>query len=118
MKKTQTQIKTDKRAMRHRRIRAKVRGTEILPRLSVFRSNTGMYAQLIDDTKNSTLVAVHSRNVASGKPLEKAFVVGEKIAEQALSKKIKKAVFDRGGFSYTGRVKAVAEGARKGGLIF
>lgn len=118
MQKTQTQQKTEKRQLRHARIRSRVQGTHAIPRLSVFRSSTNMYAQLIDDTKGATLVAVHSHAVGNGKPMEQAFAVGEKLAQEAGSKNIKKVVFDRGGFSYTGRVRAVAEGARKGGLIF
>ena len=94
-------------------MRAKIKGTAKKPRLCVFRSNKHIYAQLIDDNKGQTLIAV------SGKAnVKKAKEVGQLIAQQALEKKIEKVVFDRGGYRYHGRVKAVAEGAREGGLKF
>ena len=104
---------------RKRRIRAKVSGTAKRPRLSVFRSNTGMYVQLIDDEAGKTLVSAHSREVK--KVAKKTLIseeLGKLISKKALAKKIKQVVFDRGGNIYTGRVKAVADGARAGGLEF
>lgn len=96
-----------KRAQRHKRIRAKVIGTKERPRLSVFRSNKYVFLQLIDDGKGETIASIRS---------DSAFDAGKILAEQALKNNIKKAVFDRGGYVYSGRVKQVAEGARKGGL--
>ncbi len=101
--------KNQKRDRRRKRIRAKISGTSERPRLSIFKSNTRIYAQLIDDASASTLAS------ASGKDAVK---VGEEIAKKAVSKKIEKAVFDRGGYIYTGSVSALADGARKGGLKF
>ncbi|WP_026996212.1 50S ribosomal protein L18 [Flectobacillus major] len=100
-------------------IRAKVSGTAEKPRLSVFRSNTAIYAQLIDDVKGQTLAAASSKELGlkSGN-VESAKQVGAKIAEKALTAGISTVVFDRNGYLYHGRVKAVAEGAREGGLKF
>lgn len=110
--------KTTQRIRRKLRIRAKVSGTETRPRLAVFKSNQHVGAQLIDDTKGVTLVAAHSQAM-KGKTLSlKALEVGKQIAEKAKAKKIETVVFDRGGFQYTGNIKAVADGAREGGLIF
>jgi large subunit ribosomal protein L18 len=94
---------------RHARIRAKVKGTEVRPRLAVYKSNRYMEAQLIDDTKGRTLVA--------GK-MDDAAKLGEDIAKRAKAAGISAVVFDRGGFRYTGRVAALADAARKGGLNF
>lgn len=110
--------KTEKRIRRHARIRAKVSGTETMPRLSVFKSNKHISAQLIDDTKGITLVSSHSRDAKGKSLLLKSSMIGKDIAEKAKAKKITHVVFDRGGFIYTGCVKAVAEGAREGGLTF
>lgn len=110
--------KTTQRIRRKLRIRAKVSGTEARPRLAVFKSNQHVSAQLIDDSKGITLVSAHSQTM-KGKTLSlKALEVGKQIAEKAKAKKIETVVFDRGGFMYTGNIKAVAEGAREGGLIF
>ncbi len=110
--------KTTQRIRRKLRIRAKVSGTESRPRLAVFKSNQHVSAQLIDDSKGVTLVA-SSTQTMKGKTLgAKATEVGKQIAEKAKAKKIETVVFDRGGFQYTGNIKAVAEGAREGGLIF
>jgi large subunit ribosomal protein L18 len=96
-----------------RRVRSKIRAVGKRPRLSVFRSNKFIYAQIIDDEKGKTLVS------SSGKKATKlAFGVGEELAKLAKGKKIAKVVFDRGSYRYHGRVKALAEGARKGGLNF
>jgi large subunit ribosomal protein L18 len=111
-------VKKEKRERRHKRIRAKVFGTKDMPRLSVFKSNKHISAQLIDDSSSMTLVSVHSREVKGKSMMEKSEKVGQSIALKALAKKVKKVVFDRGGFIYTGNVKAVADGARKGGLQF
>ena len=113
--------KRDKRMQRKRRVRAKVSGTKERPRLSVFRSNKNIFVQLINDNKDQTIVSLSSRALAEkdkkGKTkIQIAEVVGEELAKAAKKKKIKKAVFDRGGYQYHGRVKAVAEGARKGDL--
>lgn len=114
--------KQENRAKRHRKIRAKVKGTAKVPRLSVFRSNRHIYAQLVDDEKGKTLASVKDFEVKPKKDLSgkkgHAFSVGELIAEKAQKLKIKKIVFDRGGYKYHGRVKALAEGARSKGLEF
>ena len=114
--------KVDKRKRIHKRVRKTVIGTADRPRLSIFRSNKEIYAQLIDDVNGVTLAATSSRekDVASqkGTKIEKAALVGEKIAKIALDKGIDTVTFDRGGFLYHGRVKSLAEGARKGGLKF
>lgn len=104
------------------RVRAKVRGTAQKPRLSVFRSNKDIYCQLIDDATGTTLAAASSRmkDIASqsGNKVEKSSMVGKALAEKARSLGIETCVFDRGGYLYHGRVKAVADGAREGGLNF
>ncbi|MCX7607003.1 MAG: 50S ribosomal protein L18 [Bacteroidia bacterium] len=105
-----------------RRIRKKVSGTSIRPRLSVFRSNRFIYAQLIDDERGVTLVSASSREAdvqsAASRPIERSRVVGQKLAERAKAAGIERAVFDRNGYQYHGNVRALAEGAREGGLIF
>ena len=114
------QTKDAQRLRRRRRVRAKVRGTAERPRLSVFRSNRGMFAQLIDDTTGRTLAAVNwtESDLRNLKPLEQANAAGKLLAERAKAAGIDAAVFDRGGYQYHGRVKALAEGAREGGLNF
>lgn len=103
----------------HRRIRSKISGNSARPRLFVFRSNQHIYANLIDDEKRVTLALAKDTEIKEGKTkTEKALLVGELIAKKALEKKINEVVFDRGGYLYHGRVKQVAEGARKGGLKF
>ncbi len=113
-----------KRVIRHQRVRKKVVGTSQVPRITIFRSNYHIYAQLIDDSKNKTLVAssdlklknkAHNGKISN---VEKSLEVGLDLAQRAIKKNIKKVVFDRGGYKYHGRVKALAVGARKGGLIF
>jgi len=108
------------RARIHKRIRAKVKGTKTKPRLSVFRSNQHIYAQVIDDEKGVTLCATSDSVSKKGKhtKLEKAKLVGLDIAKKAKDAGVKAVVFDRGGFKYHGRVQQVAEGAREGGLTF
>lgn len=114
------------KALRRQRIkytiRKKVSGTAQLPRLSVFRSNTDIYAQLIDDVNGNTLAATSSRDkdiaAQKGTKIEKSKMVGEAIAKKAIALGLSSCVFDRGGFLYHGRIKAVADGAREGGLKF
>ncbi len=103
---------------RQKRVRVKISGTAARPRLSVFRSNAGMYLQLIDDEGKKTLASAHSREVKGAKKTEASELLGKLIAEKAAALKITKVVFDRGGNLYTGRVKAVADGARAAGLEF
>ena len=110
------------RTVRHERIRKSIMGTSATPRLCVFRSNTGIYAQIIDDETRTTLVSASSLdkdlNIKNGSNVEAAKVVGEAIAKKATKAKITKVVFDRGGYLYHGRVKALAEAARENGLEF
>ena len=108
------------RKKRQARIRGKVAGDAARPRLSVFRSNTSIYAQLIDDVRRHTLCSANELELKgkSGNKTERAALVGQLLAEKALKGGIKQAVFDRGGYRYHGRVKALAEGARQGGLKF
>jgi large subunit ribosomal protein L18 len=106
-----------KREERAKRIRAKLKGTQDKPRLTVFRSNKFIYAQVIDDGKGKTLVAATEKELKTeGKREERAKALGALIAKKALSKKISSVIFDRGSYKYHGRVKQVAEGAREGGL--
>lgn len=109
------------RLKRHARVRSKITGTAERPRLDVFRSNSHIYAQIIDDVKGVTLVSAASNEKdfgISGGNCEGARKVGKLIAERAKDKKITEVVFDRGGYIYHGRVKELAEGAREGGLKF
>ena len=107
--------KTAKRAVRHKRIRARVAGTAVRPRLAIFKSNTAVYAQLIDDEAAKTLAAVDSRK-EKGTRQEAGKAVGTAIAKKAADLKVTEVVFDRGGFKYQGVVAAVADGAREAGL--
>lgn len=132
-------IKREKRYRRHKRIRAKIFGTSEVPRLYVFRSNKHIYAQLVDDQQGKTLFSASDKNLGKKDKKEKtgkkkgvekkeeivmagkvaiAFEVGKLLAKMALEKKIERAVFDRGGYRYHGRIKALADGARDGGLKF
>ncbi len=131
-------IKNELRQRRHKRVRKKLSGTSEIPRLCVFRSNKHTYAQIIDDSNGTTLVAastlepevkaqLETRTVKTengekkevkGADKTAAKVVGQAIAKKALDKGIEKVVFDRGGYIYTGRVKELADGAREGGLKF
>lgn len=109
------------RIKRHSRVRGKISGTAERPRLSVFRSESNIYAQIIDDAAGVTLVSASTVEKAfegSGSNCEAAKKIGAVIAERALQKGIEEVVFDRGGYIYHGRVKALAEGAREGGLKF
>ena len=112
--------KVQKRDRIKRRVRGKISGTSSAPRLSVYKSNKEIYAQLIDDKEGKTLVAASSREkgAAKGTKTEVATAVGKLIAEKAKAAGFEKVVFDRNGFVYHGRVKALADGAREGGLKF
>jgi large subunit ribosomal protein L18 len=112
--------KPAKRLKRQRRVRSKVRGTAERPRLSVFRSNRGLFAQLIDDVAGRTLVAVNwiEPELRDLQAMEQAKKAGELLAQRAKEAGIQTVVFDRGGYQYHGRVAALADGAREGGLAF
>ena len=114
--------RNEMREVRHARVRENIKGTHDVPRLCVFRSNTGIYAQIIDDENRTTLVSASSLDkdlkIKNGSNVEAAKVVGKAIAEKAKKAKITKVVFDRGGYLYHGRVKALAEAARENGLEF
>ncbi len=112
------QTSRTKRIRRKARIRSKVKGTEIRPRLSIFKSNKYMSAQIINDDLGATLVSGTTKTISGKSELEKARALGKVIAEKALKQNISKVVFDRGGYIYTGKVSAIAEGARDGGLEF
>ena len=109
-----------KRLKRRRRVRAKITGSAERPRISVFRSNRGVFAQLIDDESGKTLAAVNwtEDDLKALPRMDQAKKAGELLAERAKAAGVETAVFDRGGYQYHGRVKALAEGAREGGLIF
>jgi large subunit ribosomal protein L18 len=113
-----TMTRHELRLRRHRRVRKKVRGTVDRPRLVVFRSNRGIFAQLVDDDAGRTLASASWLELGdfSGTKTEQAAEVGKRLAEAAKAAGIRGAVFDRGGFLYHGRVKALADGAREGGL--
>jgi len=134
-------VKHEKRHRRHRRVRARIKGTKDVPRLCVFRSSNHVYAQLIDDDKKQTLAVAKDSEIKSAKrkmqsakikikegeekkeinlsgKIALAYEVGKLIAQKAKDKKIEKAVFDRAGYKYHGRVKALADGAREAGLKF
>ena len=120
--------KQQRRYRRHRRVRAKIKGSVRIPRLCVFKSANHIYAQLINDEKGETLVSASDSELKKTKTLKKkgekqlsakiakAYEVGKLISQKSLEKKIKKVVFDRGGYKYHGRVKALADGVREGGL--
>ncbi|MFA5178347.1 MAG: 50S ribosomal protein L18 [Candidatus Paceibacterota bacterium] len=112
--------KQEKRIKRHKSIRAKISGTAEKPRLCVFRSNIHIYAQLIDDLQKKTIISAKDTEIDLKKKdkISIAKEVGSLLAKKAVEKKIKEAVFDRGGYKYHGRVKSLAEGAREGGLKF
>ena len=110
--------KPARRLKRRRRVRAKIVGTAARPRISVFRSNRGISAQLIDDVSGRTITAVNWTEFSGEARMEQAGKVGSTLAERAKAAGIEQVVFDRGGYKYHGRVKALAEGAREGGLVF
>ena len=109
---------TQQRERRHRRVRAKVTGTRTRPRLSIYKSNTRIIAQLIDDERGSTIVAVSSAEEKAKTPRERAEQAAATLAKKAGEKGVKKVVFDRGGFRYIGSIKAFADAARAAGLEF
>jgi large subunit ribosomal protein L18 len=110
--------KSQARLKRRRRVRAKITGTPQRPRISIFRSNRGIHAQLVDDLAGATLAAVAwtESDLRSLKPMEQAEKAGQLLAERAKAAGVESAVFDRGGYRYHGRVKAFADGVREGGL--
>lgn len=116
--------RNQERIVRHKRVRTKISGTSKTPRLSVYKTLTHIYAQVIDDTKGVTLASASTldpevKKAISGKTKsEQAAIVGQTVAKRALEKKIKTVVFDRGGYIYIGRVQALADGAREAGLKF
>jgi large subunit ribosomal protein L18 len=114
-----------KKQRRQTKVRTRISGTTERPRLNVNRSNKNLFVQVIDDTKMITIVSAHSKEITGGKDkkkkmtgVETGFALGKLIANKAIEKDIKTVVFDRAGYNYHGRVKAVAEGAREGGLEF
>lgn len=113
-----TKVKQAKRTLRHGRVRSRINGTEERPRLSVFRSNKAVFIQLIDDVTGKTLASAHSKEITKGNKTEKSTELGKLIAKKATEKGITKVVFDRGGYLYHGRVKAIADAAREAGLVF
>ncbi len=118
MSKLTPKTKAGLRARRHRRVRGTVVGTEERPRLVVFRSNKYVYAQVINDDQGVTLAAATGRGGKKLSQLEQAKVVGAAVAKAAQAKGVTKVVFDRGGFTYGGRIKALADAAREAGLQF
>jgi len=110
--------RNETRLMRHKRVRKNISGTKEMPRLNVFRSNNGIYAQVIDDVTGTTLVSSSSCSLklSNGGNVEAAKLVGKDIAEKCKKAKINKVVFDRGGYLYHGRVSALADAAREAGL--
>ena len=115
------ELKAKRYLKRKVRVRSRITGTEARPRLSVFRSNTHIYGQLINDEKGVTIVSFSDKLLKKGEKATKiqlAEKVGEELAKMAIAKKVKLVTFDRNGFRFHGRVKALAEGARKGGLEF
>lgn len=124
-------LKKQRRIRRHKRIRSRIFGTSEVPRLCIFKSINHIYCQLIDDEKGKTILSASDLEIkksktkktsedkkAVGSKAAIAYEVGKLIAEKAKEKKIKKVIFDRGGFTYHGRIKSLADGAREGGLIF
>lgn len=114
-------MKKTGQTLRKIRVRAKIKGTSEKPRLSIYRSNRFIYAQVIDDESKKTIVGVSEKNLTlkdKVKKSDRSKELGALIAKKALEKKVKEVIFDRGSYKYHGRVKAVAEGARQGGLKF
>ncbi|MBU0976440.1 MAG: 50S ribosomal protein L18 [Patescibacteria group bacterium] len=108
----------NRRAKRQKRIRKKIKGTDTKPRMNVFRSNKHIYAQAVDDVSRKTLASESDLKLTKGKKADKAKIVGEKLGEKLNKKGIKELCFDRSGYRYHGRVKALAEGLRKKGVKF
>ncbi len=115
---SKTLSKIEQRNRRHRRIRAKVSGTAERPRFAIFKSLSYIYAQLIDDINRVTLASASDMGLKGKTKTERAKLAGEALAKAAKIKGISSVVFDRGGFIYTGRVRAIADGAREAGLVF
>ncbi len=113
-----TKTRQEARLRRHARVRGKVAGTTERPRLAVYRSNQFTYAQVIDDVSGKTLASADSRQIATGDKRSRAREVGKLVADRAKAAGITRVVFDRGGYVYHGRIQALAEGAREGGLEF
>lgn len=111
-------VKLQKRDRRRDKIRSRVNGTAVCPRLSVFRSNKGVFLQIINDEEGKTIVSVDSNEVKATGDASQSFEAGKLLAKKAVEKKIDEVVFDRGGYKFHGRVKDVADGARDGGLKF
>lgn len=111
-----TKSKQQYKQLRHRRVRAKIFGTSGRPRIAVFKSNQYIYAQVIDDISNKTLLSASDMEIKSGKKSNKAGQVGKNLAEEMKKKGLTEAIFDRGGFKFHGRVKSVADGLRSGGI--
>jgi large subunit ribosomal protein L18 len=114
-------VKLSRRERIKKGIRKRISGSTERPRLSVFRSNKGIYAQIIDDVAGKTIVSASSSEKdfsASGNKVDQSKEVGKKVAEKAIAAGVKEVVFDRNGYLYHGRIKSLAEGAREGGLIF
>lgn len=118
----QSKTKRTNRKRRHARVRAKIRGTSEIPRISVFRSNRHIFVQLVDDKSGKTIVSngikPNKKDTKKKTKIEQATAIGEALAKKARDAGVGKVVFDRGGYAYHGRVKALAEGLRKGGLKF
>lgn len=112
------QKKSQRRKKIHWRVRSSIMGTSERPRLNVYRSNKAIYAQVVNDLKGETLFSANSLGLSDGTKSDQAAAVGKEIAKKALEQNLEKIVFDRGGYLYHGRVKALAEGAREGGLKF
>ncbi len=108
--------KVEKRIRRHKKIRSVISGTEERPRISVFKSNTDLFVQVIDDEAGKTLMSISTKEFKNGTKVEKSKEAGKALAKKILDAKIEKGVFDRGGNNYTGRVAAFAEGLREGGV--
>lgn len=111
-------LKLTKRERRRGRIRSRITGTSLRPRLSVFKSNRRVFLQIINDEIGKTIVSVDSRNMKVADGVSREFEAGKLLAEKALEKKVDAVVFDRGGYKFHGRVKSAADGAREGGLKF
>lgn len=115
------QSRNTTRTKRQNRIRGRVSGTEVRPRVSVYKSRLGVYAQIVDDTQSKTIVSVQYKEVLDASPkndVKRAFALGKLLAQKCAQKKITAVVFDRGGYKYHGKIKALADGARQGGLRF
>ncbi len=110
--------KQEKRIRLKKKIRSKINGTLKRPRLSVFRSNQYIYAQFINDSTNETIVSFSDLKIKSGTKTERSKIAGVELAKLAIAKGIKSCIFDRNGFKYTGRIKALADGVKESGILF